>query len=145
MQTPLIENIKLNPGVTYIESGRTKLPPTEVIGDKKTMSRRQYNDLYQTQLAPMLKTGLIIEKSPSVSSSESLKNLDDEKKDIMDSIPDYEGINSFDEQIEKVSSSISPVRSQQYGKIRYYGRSVDLSETAGPNERFNAEIVKSKN
>ena len=146
IQLPMFEAIKLSANVTFIDGSRTKYP-TENREEFKTMSRKQYNAIYQTKQEAEINisAGLPDKKSPSVSSGESLKKSPDSKKDLLDIIPDYESLAERSEQSNIISTSLSPLRVSQHGKIIQYGTSFQLDESAGPNQKFNAEIIKSKN
>jgi Domain of unknown function (DUF4639) len=144
IQPSLIDSIRLNVGVTLTDGSRTKVPGADAQMDYKTMSRKQYNQLYQPKNIIIENNILSDKRSSSVSSDESLKQQLDSKKDPMDIIPDYEEFKAIDRS-EKISSSVSPIRSNQYGKVVYYGNNFELNQSAGPNEKFNAEILKNKN
>ncbi|OMJ77539.1 hypothetical protein SteCoe_22828 [Stentor coeruleus] len=151
IQPPLIEAIKLNPGVTFIEGTRTRLPPAETPENFRTISRKQYNSLYQLKNdqnhmkmlgAP---NGMLGDKNQSsISSMESMKKYHDSKKDLFDMIPDYDNEIIDSEHSQKNIPSISRAKSQLHGKIIQYGSDYKLDISAGPTEKFNAEILNNK-
>jgi hypothetical protein len=144
VQNPMIELIKLTPGVTYIEGGRSKCNP-DAADSFKTISRKQYNDLYQPKLEKVADQSAFIaeKKSSSASSLDSSKKASESKNELLDIIPDYEDAPVEPETRPKVGMSLSPVR--QHGKIMQYAGVVNLDISAGPTEKFNADIINNKN
>ena len=145
IQGPLIEAIKLSPNVTFTEGTRVKYP--QGAEDYKTMSRKEYNALYQTKTnAVAFDTGMPDKKSSTVSSVDSLKKSPDSNGDLFDIIPDYDDFNADAERDLKRSPSLSPGRAaQQHGKITYYGTGHKGDDLGGSSQKFNAEILKNKN
>ena len=145
IQPPLIEAIKLSANVTFIEGPRVKY--AQNLEDSKTMSRKQYNALYQPKIdQTALNTGMPDKKSSMGSSVDSLKRSPDSKGDLFDIIPDFEDFNAAAETNQKGSPVNSPSRTaQQHGKIIHYGSGFKADELAGSSQKFNAEILKNKN
>lgn len=143
IQPPLIEAIKLNANVTFIDGARVKYPQN-IVEDSKTMTRKQYNTLYQPKLEASAVSNMPDKKSSTVSSVDSLKKSPDSKNDLFDIIPDYEDFNAGSQKGNRATQSISPLRAQ-HGKIIHYGTGFQLDELAGPSQKFNAEILKNKN
>ena len=144
-QPTMIDSIKLSPGVTYSDGIRTKYP-AETLPDGKNLTRKQYNAMYLNQSS--MGANIIpnpVKKSLSMSSVDSGKDSPQEKKDYLDGIPDYDNSVEIEYQAQG-DFSLSPVRSSNHhGRIIKYGRSVDVTDNMGPNEKFNTEIIKNKN
>ncbi|OMJ75849.1 hypothetical protein SteCoe_24909 [Stentor coeruleus] len=144
IQQQLFETINLSPGVKIIEGTRTKLPPSETPDIFKTMSRKDYITLhkpkseltYKKNLTP----GLSDKNHSSKTSLESMKKTQDSKKDFFDMIPDYNYDDDEDFK-EKNIPLITPSKSRNHGNIIQYGADYKLDISAGPNDKFNMEII----
>jgi hypothetical protein len=149
VQQQLFEAIKLSPGVTIIEGTKTKLPPSETPDIFRTMSRKDYINLHKPKSELGYKknstpgtTGMFGNKnSSSKGSLESMKKTQDSKKDFFDMIPDYDDEAGDDDFREKIVPSITPTKSRNHGKIIQYGADYKLDISAGPNEKFNMELI----
>ena len=141
LQVSLIDVIKLNPGVTFIDGARTKYP-TEDNQASQNMSRKKYVSLYKT-VEPV--NTLSDKKSVSISSAGSFRRSPDSKKDLLQVIPDYDEFdNSENRGIDGVNKDLPLNYKEIHGKVMQYGNGLDFSLTDGPNEQFNAEILKNK-
>lgn len=145
----LFEAIKLSPGVTIIEGTKTKLPPSETPDIFRTMSRKDYINLHKPKSELGYKknstpgtTGMFGNKNCSSKSSlESMKKAQDSKKDFFDMIPDYDDEAGEEDFREKIVPSITPTKSRNHGKVIQYGADYKLDISAGPNEKFNMELM----
>ena len=145
IQPPLYEALKLSANVTFIDGPRIKHSIEN--HEEKTMSRKQYNAIYQPkpETVANITADSPIKKSPSVSSTESLKKSPDSKKDLLDLIPDYEQVSERSSKGRKILSSLSPTRAlQQHGKVIQFGTNFNLDDSVNPNQKFNAEILRNK-
>ena len=142
-QQAMFDQIKLSPGVALIDGARSKHCVDES-QELKTMTRKEYQLLSKN--VPSAGQAPALERRSSVASSidSEFKN-NDGKGGFFEAIPDFEELGQ-EPGVSNLSSSMSPVRIKKtYGKIVRFGNSFEVNELSGPNERFNADILKNKN
>ncbi|CAG9319482.1 unnamed protein product [Blepharisma stoltei] len=156
---PIFDTIKLTTGVSIIEGGRTKYPVNQAGGDLKTMTRREYRTLSEHRPNPSIMNmadnlNLSNDKRSPRSSQESFKpgsNNTQSKKDLLESIPDFEEPNHDVEELSEEESlsgskSVKIPRSNTSNKDRIlqYGQTIEETEEMNPVEKFNVSILKNK-
>lgn len=154
---PIFDTIKLAPGVSLIEGARSKFP-THQASETKTMTRREYKSLadyqpsnYGALLDNPGQTGLE-KKSSTVSSHDSFRPASNvqSKKDLLESIPDFEDNHDVEELDEEDSfaerPSVKPKvdRLSKKDRILQYGETVEETEEMNPVEKFNIGILRNK-
>lgn len=145
-QQAMFDVIKLSPGVALIDGVRSK-QCVDNTNEPKTMTRKEYNSLQKTSLASAggIAAGKLERRSSVGSSIDSELKNNEGKGGFFDSIPDFEELKDVPG-TSHLSSSMSPVRTRKsYGKVVKFGNSFEINESSGPTDKFNAEILKSKN
>ncbi|OMJ78979.1 hypothetical protein SteCoe_21107 [Stentor coeruleus] len=143
LQPPLFDSIRLSVGVTLVDGQRTKRSTESV--DFRFMTRKQYNQTFHSSMNQTVILNPPLERRSSIDSSVDSEYKNHEgKKDFLESIPDYEDFKGDNQGTKNVSISMSPIR-PGHGKVVKYGTGFEASEQSGPNDKFNAEILKNKN
>lgn len=133
VQPPLLDSIKLNPGVVISEQGRVKRPPPEK-NRKTTMTRSEYQLLVDQSIKEASATSPLPKKAAStVGSQESAKksSVTFSKKELLNELMDEA------EELDDQSRHGSDKMSRASKKSR-------KEEAFSPVDRFNMELLKAK-
>lgn len=133
VQPPLLDSIKLNPGVVISEQGRVKHPPPDK-NRKQTMSRAEYQLLVEQSIKEASQTAPAPKKAAATSASqESLKksSVTFSQKELLNELMDEA------EEVDAQSKHGSDKMSRTSKKSR-------KEELLSPIDRFNMELLRSK-
>lgn len=137
----LFDIIKLNNGVTLSDGNRTKYPQITHSASQRTLTRKDYNHYTLSVKSPVNGVPPLIDKKSNLS-QDSFKNSSriSSKRDVLEEIPEYEGVDLIDES-EEFDLAIKPHKSR--GNIRTFTSSGKIDED-NPIEVFNKNIVGNK-
>ena len=137
----LFDVIKLNAGVTLSDNNRTKYPQITHSASQRTLTRRDYSQLALSHKSPAGLVPPLLDKKANLS-QDSFKNSSriSSKRDALEDIPEYEGVDLIDES-EEFEFQLKPSKSR--GNVKTFGVAGKIDEE-NPIERFNKDIVKNK-
>lgn len=146
VQPPMIDSIKLAPGVTLIQDKQSKFAPlSTTLGT--TLTRAQYRQTARRE--PLLASSqpVLSKKETIVISQPSLRETPVEeelKEDLFEAIPEYESvIQEIEEEfIHSHRKVLVPAHSQH--KVTTYSKDFNSNEMT-PIDRFNLEILANRN
>ena len=133
VQPPLMDSIKLNPGVVISEQGRVKRPPPDK-NSKQTMSRAEYQQLLDQSFKEVSHTSPLPKKPASaVNSQDSQKksSVTFSKKELLNELMDE--TEELDAQSKHGSDKMSKVSKKS-----------KKEEELSLVDRFNMELLKAK-
>lgn len=137
----LFDIIKLNSGVTISDNTRTKYGQMTHSASQRTLTRKDYNHYTLSQKSPSSNIPPLLDKKSNLS-QDSFKNSSriSSKRDALEDIPEYEGVDLIDES-EEFDFQLKPFKSR--GNIKTFGVSSKIDEE-NPIEKFNKDIIKNK-
>ena len=140
----LFDIIKLNNGVTLSDGNRTKYPQIAHSASQRTLTRKDYNQYSMPVKSPVNSIPPLLDKKANLS-QDSFKNSSriSSKRDALEEIPEYEGVDLIDES-EEFDLGLKPYKPYKPGRnIKTFAVSSKVDEE-NPIEVFNRNIVGNK-